>query len=81
MTQQTNTNVNNNPANNPERNVHLNESYEEYVTRRASMNKAAKRLKHGKEFHDVGYAGTYENPAKRKLQEERKARRANKRAV
>lgn len=79
MTQQTNINVN--TENNPERNVHLNESYEEYGTRRASMNKAAKRLKYGKEFHDVGYAGQYENTEKRKLQEERKARRKNKRAI
>ena len=78
MTQQTNTNVDNNPANNPER--AMNESYEEYTERRAKMNKVAKRLKYGKEFHDVGYAGTYENPAKRKLQEERKARREAKRA-
>lgn len=74
-------NVHRNPANNPERNMHLNETYEEYCDRRTAMNKATKRLKHGKEYHDVTYLGTYENPAKRKLQEERKARRNNKRAV
>ena len=74
-------NVNRNPANNPERNVHLNESYEEYVTRRAGMNKADKKLKHGQEFWDSGYAGSYRNNEKRALQAERKARRENKRAV
>lgn len=80
MTQAANNNginVNRNPANNPERN--MNESYEEYVIRRAEMNKRAKRLKYGVEFHDSGYAGTFENPAKRKLQEERKQRREAKR--
>lgn len=84
MTQAANNNginVNRNPANNPERNVHLNETYEEYVTRRTNMNKASKKLKYGTEYHDSGYAGTYRNDAKRKLQEERKARRNNKRSV
>lgn len=58
----------------------MNESYEEYVIRRAEMKKAEKRLKRGVEFHDAMYAGTYENPAKRRLQAERKARREAKRA-
>lgn len=72
-------NVNQNPANNPERNVHLNESYEDYCIRRQTMKKVEKTLKRGKEFWDSGYEGTYTNPAKRKLQAERQARRNNKR--
>lgn len=75
----TGNNVNRNPANNPERNINMNETFEEYVIRRAEMNKRTKRLKYGAEFHDSGYAGTYENPAKRALQAERKARREAKR--
>lgn len=57
----------------------MNESYEDYRTRRKAMAKITKKLKHGTEFHDAQYAGTYENPAKRVLQAERKARRENKR--
>lgn len=58
----------------------MNESYEEYVTRRAGMNKTAKKIKHGTEFWDSGYAGSYRNNEKRALQAERKARREAKRA-
>lgn len=58
-----------------------NESYEDYQVRRKAIKKVEKRLKHGKDFHDVSYYGAYENPAKRALQAERKARRQNKRSV
>lgn len=75
MNQQTN--VNKNPSTNPERN--MDESFENYILRRAEMNKRAKRLKYGTSYHDAEYAGTYTNPAKRALQAERKARREAKR--
>lgn len=65
--------------NSPER--LMGESYEDYCERRSKMNKAAKKLKQGQEFWDASYAGTYRNDAKRNLQEERKARRNNKRAI
>lgn len=58
-----------------------NESYEHYQERRKAIKKVEKRLKRGKEYHDVSYYGTYENPAKRALQAERKARRENKRSA
>ena len=58
-----------------------NESYEEFCVRRKASNKTAKKLKYGTEFWDAGYAGSYQNPEKRKLQAERKARRENKRAI
>lgn len=67
-----------NPNNNPER--AMNESYEDYQERRKVMKKAEKRLRHGTEFHDVSYYGTYRNPTKRAMQAERKARREAKRA-
>lgn len=57
----------------------MDETYEDYCARRKAMNKEAKKLKYGKEFWDSGYAGSYKNPDKRKLQAERKARREMKR--
>lgn len=59
----------------------MNESYEDYAERRKAIHKITKKLKHGVEFWDATYAGTYRNDAKRKLQAERQARRANKRSV
>lgn len=78
MTEQA-VNVNKDHQNNPERNMHLNETFEDYCIRRQAMNKATKALKHGKEFWDSNYAGTYKNSTKRALQAERKARREAKR--
>lgn len=57
----------------------MNESFEEYVERRKAIHKITKKLKYGKDFWDSGYAGTYRNDEKRKLQAERQARREAKR--
>jgi len=73
VTQQTEQPLNNSPER------AMNESYEDYRERRKEMNKASKKLKHGQEFWDAGYAGSFRNNEKRKLQEERKQRREAKR--